>query len=140
MTRHLLVFDDCPLNTENVLFRFQLRRAFARTDIEVLEERAIPDLETSLKARHYAAIILDVMAAFPDAPELEAMAGIEVLKRCRAGNYGEFNRWTLVFMRTARGELDVKELAFNLGCTGYFVVGSQDEKLIDMLVKQLDQG
>jgi len=132
-----MFFDDYPLEEENQIFNTQLKKAFRGTDINVLDEKTIPQLETSLKARDYVAIILDVMSAFPEAPELGAMAGIEILKRCRAGAYGQFNSQTLIFMRTARGELHVKELAFNLGCTDYFKVGSQDDKLLDALVKRL---
>lgn len=132
-----MFFDDYPLEEENLIFSAQLRSTFRGTDIELFEEKTIPHLEVSLKMRDYVAIILDVMSAFPEAPELGAMAGIEILKRCRAGYYGQSNSQALVFMRTARGELHVKELAFNLGCTDYFRVGSQDDKLLDTLVTRL---
>jgi len=132
-----MFFDDYPRATENQLFIYTLTKALGSTDIEVLEEKTISYLEASLRVHDCVAIILDVMSAFPEAPEHEALAGIEILRRCRAGSYGVFNSRTLIYMRTARGELHVKELAFTRGCTDYFTAGSQDDKLLDILVKRL---
>lgn len=137
MRRYLMFFDDYPRESVNELFLYRLRKMLGPTDIEVIEEKAIPHLEGSLRARNYVAIILDIMAAFPENPDLEAIAGLEILRRCRAGDYGQSNSETLIYMRTARGELHVKEKAFELGCTDYFRVGQQDAKLLSVLKQKL---
>jgi len=128
-----MFFDDYPLESENQLFLFQLRRAFRDMDIVVVDAKTIPALESHLRTREFTAIILDIMAALPDAPGMEALAGIEVLRRCREGDYGDMNQDALVFMRTARAEPHVKQLALRYRSAGYFLAGSDDERLIEAL-------
>src|ERR1051326_1237010 len=130
MNRHLLFFDDFPLEIENQIFVLNLRKAFRDLPFEIQQIKTIPRLEAALRSQAFAAIILDIMAAYPDSPEREALAGIEVLKRCRAGEYGPLNAKALFYMRTARGELYVRDLALKLGSEGYFRPGSDDEELI----------
>ncbi len=139
MRRHVLFFDDYPLEDENKIFVVQLKAALQSTDIVLIEEKTIPHLDASLKARSYAAIILDIMSAFPGFSDDEAQAGMEILKRCRAGHYGSINQQALIFMRTARGELQIRQLAFSLGCTDFFRAGSQDDKLLEAMVRHLVQ-
>jgi len=129
-----MFFDDYPLASENQIFLLNLRDAFRNTDVEIEEAKTVPHLEQALSARTYDAIILDVMAALPDAPDLEALAGIEVLRRCRAGVYGAFNQNAAIYMRTARGELYVRDIAAKLGSKGYFRPGSDDDDLLAALV------
>lgn len=140
MSDQILFFDDFPLNTENQIFTMQLRKALRGTEIDVVVQDAIPDLEQSLRSHLFVAIVLDIMAAMPDAPGIEALAGLEVLRRCRAGQYGEINQNTAVYMRSARGELHVKQRAAELGCSGYFHPGSDDQKLISVLKIHLVKG
>ena len=141
MSDQILFFDDFPLNTENQLFTRQLRRALRGTDIDVVVLDTIPVLERSLRTQMFVAIVLDIMAAMPDAPGMEALAGLEVLRRCRTGQYGEINRNTTVYVRSARGELHVRQRAAELGCSGYFHLGSGgDEKLISVLKDHLVKG
>ena len=137
MSRRVLFFDDFPLESENQLFLLKLRKAFRGTDVAIEDEKKIPSLEVLLTTRPFAAIILDIMAAFPADPELEALAGIEVLKRCRSGQYGPLNQNALVYMRTARGEFNVREIASKFGSTGYFRPGSDDDELIAELQRRL---
>jgi CheY-like chemotaxis protein len=137
VSRYIVFFDDYPLESENQIFLFQLRRAFRDSDLEIVDEKTIPRLETRLRTRQCAAIILDIMAALPDAPDMDALAGIEVLRRCREGNYGEMNRDAPVFMRTARAEPHVKQMAVRHQAAGYFLAGSDDEQLIEALRERL---
>jgi CheY-like chemotaxis protein len=130
-----MFFDDYPQESVNQLFLHELKLSLESSDIRIVVEKTIPHLEALLRARDYMVVILDIMAAFPDEPDVQAMAGLEVLKRCRAGEYGVANSRTPVYMRTARGELWIKELAFKLGCTEYFTIGSQDDKLLEALAR-----
>lgn len=125
------------MEAENQLFVWQLRRALRGTDVDVVEERTIPSLERSLRTQRFVAIVLDIMAMMPDAPGMEALAGLEVLRRSRAGQYGDINRDALVYIRSARGEPHVARRAFELGCKGFFRAGSDDDKLITVLKEQL---
>ena len=137
MTKYLLVFDDYPLATENQLFLLNLRKAFQKADVVIQEEKNVHSLTQALQSRAYAAIILDVMAAFPAAPELEAVTGIEVLRRCRNGQYGPSNQQAAFFMRSARGEIHIHEEATKLGSLGWFKPGSDDSELISVLKERL---
>jgi hypothetical protein len=137
MTRYVMFFDDFPLASENQIFLLNLRRRFRHTDVEIDETKTVPHLEQLLRTHAYAAIILDVMAAFPDAPELEALAGIEVLKRWHSGAYGSLNASASVYMRTARGELYLRDIAAKHGCKGYFRPGSDDDELVSTLIALL---
>jgi CheY-like chemotaxis protein len=137
MTKYAVFFDDYPLESENQLFLSELRDQLQNADVEVLEEKTVPRLEVLLRSRLLTAIILDVMAAMPAEPGMEALAGIEVLRRCRTGEYGPLNRDTAIFMRTARGELHVRRMAFHYGCTNYFMAGSEDDKLVLALHEKL---
>jgi CheY-like chemotaxis protein len=137
MTHDVLFFDDALKETENQLFEYQLRRLVREFSGEVIAERVVSRVETSLKARRFAAVVLDIMAAVPDEPNDEAMAGIEILKRCRQGTYGKLNRNTAVFMRTARGEPHIHRLATKSGCNAFYRAGSDDEDLLKEIRKIL---
>jgi CheY-like chemotaxis protein len=138
----ILFFDDFPLSTENQIFTMQLRIALRGTKVDVVVRATIRALERSLRAQMFIAIVLDIMAAMPDAPApgMETRAGLEVLKRCRTGQYGEINRNAPVYIRSARGELHVKQEAAELGCRGYFHAGSDDEKLIAVIKDHVVKG
>lgn len=128
-----MFFDDFPLASENQIFLLNLHKAFRHTDVEIDEAKTVPHLEQLLRTRAYAAIILDIIAAIRDAPELEALAGIVVLQRCRDGQYGALNQNATVYMRTARGELHVREIADKYRSKGYFRPGSDDDDLLSVL-------
>ncbi len=97
--------------------------------------------------RPFVAIVLDVISAMPqewiDAAATgktegytgEGWTGIEILRRCRKGYYGKLNQGVPIFMRTARGEIHVRAAALRSGCTDYFMAGSEDDKLIDVIAK-----
>lgn len=131
----MLFFDDYPLETENQIFLLDLRALIRGRDIEVEEVRTIPHLENQLQERQYLVIILDVMAAMENG--LEALAGIEILRRCRNGHYGDLNRDVPIYLRTARGETHVRETAVDFGCTGYYKAGSHDDRLLEELGRLL---
>lgn len=137
MTRHVLFFDDFPLEAENQIFLLKLRRAFKGTDVEVEEQKTVPSLAGRLETHPFDAMILDIMAAMPDTPGMEALAGIEILRRCRTGTYGPVNKDIPIYMRSARGELYVKQLAGDLKANGYFRPGSDDDELVATLKKLL---
>jgi Response regulator containing CheY-like receiver, AAA-type ATPase, and DNA-binding domains len=133
MADSILFFDD-SLDIENQLFLRLLRQAVKGTAVHVVQEKTIPHAEQKLKSLPLVVAILDVMAAMPGAPEREAEAGIEVLRRCRAGHYGTRNAGIPIFMRTARGEAHIRQLAFAHGCTNFFSAGVQDEQLIQAIM------
>lgn len=133
MPDSILFFDD-SLDIENQLFLRTLRHAVKGTAVHVVQEKTIPHAEQKLKTLPLLVAILDVMAAMPDEPDLAAEAGIEVLRRCRAGNYGSRNASIPIFMRTARNEAHIRQLAFRHGCNDFFSAGTQDEELIKAIV------
>lgn len=130
----ILFFDDFLGNELNQLFLLKLHRAAKAMPIEVVGEKTIRAVEDRLRNMIFKVVILDVMAsASHDKTINQALAGIEVLKRCRTGAYGELNKTTPIYMRTARGEPHVRRLAFEYGCTNYFQAGSDDPELIESI-------
>jgi CheY-like chemotaxis protein len=133
----ILFFDDYLGNPENQIFLHRLRKAVRVMPIEVVEEKVVHKLEHKLRSTAFRVAIFDVMAEMPDAPELSALAGIEILRRCRVGDYGQLNRDIPIFMRSARFELHVQQMAREYGCTRYFQVGTDDALLINAIVETL---
>jgi CheY-like chemotaxis protein len=146
MAPQIVFFDDYPLEKENQLFMGLLRRRLRGDNVELVEEKIVQRLETLLRTRTFIAIVLDVIAAMPhdrsDVPSGDSVGyagegwtGIEILRRCRSGQYGKLNQTAPIFMRTARGEIHVRAAALRSGCTDYFMAGSEDDKLIDVIAK-----
>jgi CheY-like chemotaxis protein len=129
----ILFFDD-SLATENQIFLMELRHAVRGTVVQVVQEKTVAHAEQKFKTEPLLIAILDVMAPWPDAEALAAQAGLEILRRCRAGAYHPRNSTIPIFMRTARNEPHIRRLAFELGCTNYFSVGRQDAELINAIV------
>lgn len=138
----ILFFDDYPLASENKLFLLLLRKRAEPLGLHVVPEKLIKKLEEQIQLTPLAALVLDIISEVPkDFRSVEdgsivpsALAGVEILRRCRAGQYGELNRDVPIFMRTARGEPHIKRLCSQLGATGYFRVGIEDEQLIEKIV------
>lgn len=138
MSREVLFFEDSPREAENELFTLQLRKSLRCYEAVVVDERTINRIEYLLRVRAFCAIVLDIMAAFPGAPAKEAVAGIEVLTRCRNGDYGPHNQHTPVYMRTARAEPHIRRMAASSGCSGYFLAGTEDQQLVAVLCSLLE--
>jgi CheY-like chemotaxis protein len=133
----ILFFDDYLGSPENQMFLHRLRKAVRAMPIQVIEEKVIQRLEEALRSTSFRVAIFDVMAAMPDTPDLSAIAGIEVLRRCRSGDYGPRNKNIPVFMRTARFEPHIQRMARDYGCTQYFRVGTDDSLLIETILGSL---
>jgi DNA-binding NarL/FixJ family response regulator len=133
----ILFFDDYLGDSMNQLFLYKLRKAVKTTAVEIVGEKTIPAVEAKLRSVAFKAAIMDVMALIPGEPTLSARAGIEVLRRCRSGVYGDLNKAIAIFMRTARGESHIRRMALSYGCTSYFETGRDDDELIDAIVSIL---
>lgn len=134
----ILFFDDYLGAEENQLFLLRLRRVAGKaTTVEVVEEKTLRSVEEKLRTISFKAAILDVMVYVPEDTALSALAGIEVLRRCRSGAYGDLNKGIPIFMRTARGEPHVRNMALRYGCTNYFQAGSDDIELIKAIMTVL---
>ena len=137
----ILFFDDYLGASENQLFLHLLRRATQTTAVEIVKEKTIPAVEAKLRRVPLKVAILDVMAVVPEDHTLSAIAGLEVLNRCRTGVYGDLNKNIAIFMRTARGEPHIRRMAQSYGCTDFFNVGrDDDENLIKAVVNILAIG
>jgi DNA-binding NarL/FixJ family response regulator len=150
-TKKLLFFDDYPLASENILFLTRLRKSVGPVGLVVVQERTITQLEDQLKAGNVGCLILDIMSRVPrgfrsieageDGQDVSpAVAGIEILKRCRAGAYGESVRAIPIFMRTARGEPHIMRLCSQIGASGYFQVGIDDGALVMEILEVIEHG
>jgi len=133
----ILFFDDYLGSPENQLFLHRLRKAVRSMPIDVVEEKVVQRVEDKLRSAVFHVAIFDVMAAMPGEPELSALAGIEILRRCRSGAYRLENRDIPIFMRTARFEPHVQQMAREYGCTQYFRVGTDDTLLVEAVMAAL---
>jgi CheY-like chemotaxis protein len=147
MSSHNIVFfDDYPLASENKLFLMLLRKQVEPIGVHVIQEKTIKRVEEQAQAIPLVALILDIISEVPrDFRSVEdgsivpsALAGVELLRRCRAGEYGETNRQVPIFMRTTRGEPHIRTLCGQLGATGYFQVGIEDKQLIEKIVSHIN--
>lgn len=137
----ILFFEDDPLASENRLFRFRLRREFADIEIDTDEIRSVATFEQVIRKREFDIVILDIMAQAPDdfrwtgtdEQVPSAMTGVELLRRCRLGEYGPQCVDIPIFMRTARGESHIRRLCKREGATDYLEAGAQDSELIDAI-------
>jgi CheY-like chemotaxis protein len=145
-SRNILFFDDYPLASENKLFLMLLRRHVEPIGVHVIPEKTIKRVEEQAQSIPLVALILDIISEVPrDFRSIEdgnvvpsALAGVELLRRCRSGQYGELNRQVPIFMRTTRGEPHVRTLCGQLGATGYFRVGIEDRQLIERIVSHIN--
>jgi len=131
----VLFFDDYPRTPENVLFVWRLRLRLREFGSRVVREKSIHRLEARLRSGQFVALVLDIMAAMPDENDKDALAGLHILRGCRNGNYSLAARELPVYMRTARGEMHVRREAAAIGANGYFLAGTDDSALIEVLIK-----
>lgn len=139
----VLFFDDHPLESENKLFLSLLRDELPAERVRVLHEKTIRRLERRLSVTFCRVVILDIMSEVPanfrplhneTTGRVDPMlAGVEILRRIRAGFYGREYERSLVFMRSARGEPHIISLCAKVGASGHFQAGSQDFALIAQL-------
>jgi DNA-binding NarL/FixJ family response regulator len=134
----ILFFEDYPYETENRLFRMNLRQQLKEYGVEILEEKTVPGFERSVRSGRPDILVLDIMAVSVEPLRRfdtgvavpEDLTGVELLRRCRGGFYGDKFKMVPLYMRTARGEPEIRLYCEALGATGYFSVGVDDEKLI----------
>jgi CheY-like chemotaxis protein len=145
--RKIVFFDDYPLHSENTLFVVQLRRSVGSAGLIVVQESTIPHLEMQLQSGDICCLILDIMSKVPrNFRSIEtrgggvpsSMAGVEILRRCRTGKYGESVKGIPIFMRTARGEKHIKNLCIQIGASGYFQIGTDDRTLVDKILEGVE--
>lgn len=134
-SRIVLFFDDYPRKPENILFAWRLRQRLRSCGAQVVREKSVHKLEARLRSSQFSALVLDIMAAMPDEDDKDALAGLEVARRCRSGAYSLAARTTPIYMRTARGELHMRREAAAVGATGYYLAGSDDSALINVLIE-----
>lgn len=137
----MLFFDDYPYDSENRLFRLNLRRKLKGQSIELIEEKTVRGFERVVRTGRADILVLDIMASSPEPlmrcdtgqPVPETMTGVELLRRCRRGIYSDKYTTAPIYMRTARGEADIRHYCESLGVTGYFKAGADDITLIDVI-------
>lgn len=143
--RRILFFDDHGLREdENVTFITRLRRHLAGLEARIIVEKTIHGFESTMIEGKFDVVLLDIMAQPPrnffsteKGREGESvhptLTGIELLRRCREGAYGDFYRSSFVAMRTSRGEPWIMRMAENIGASGYFQAGIDDSQLIQRI-------
>ncbi len=134
----ILFFEDHPLTPANRLFRLRLRRSLGHVEVHVTEASTVDGFERAVLKDSFEIIVLDIMARPPagmtrsgtDDLVSAARTGVELLRRCRMGVYGERCSTLPVYIRTARGEFHIQQLCMREGASGYFQAGTQDTQLI----------
>jgi CheY-like chemotaxis protein len=134
----LLFFEDYPYASENSLLRLRIRRALKDHDVTILTAKTVAAFERTLRDQQPDILVLDIMADAPatlkwaetDCETPSALTGIELLRRCRKGDYGQYYTRAPVYMRSARGESHVREACIREGATDYFKSGGEDTNLI----------
>lgn len=137
MRREILFFDDFPLQSDSKLFIERLRSRLRAKDINIRVEKTIAAVEGLMRTEALTLAILDIMSAVPpdfrDASGLRVhstLAGIEILRRCRGGEYLPRNSDMPILMRTSRGEGYIRRECLQAGATGFFIAGKEDGRLI----------
>jgi CheY-like chemotaxis protein len=136
-TKRILFLDDYPQASENHLFVQRLRE---KLKVMVVEEKTVRGFEDTMLSGGIDVLVLDIMMS--SSKDLldsnrsivsSSMTGIELLKRCRAGQYGKAGRSMPIFMRTARGETYIRNLCNIAKATGFFQAGAEDSELIEAI-------
>jgi len=122
----ILFFDDY-LN-ESRTFLLLLEQMAIRLNARVIEEKLVHKVEDYLRTERFEAIILDVMASRHG--RTDRRAGLQILKECRSGRMGRLNQRSLIFIRTARGDVHIKQDALELGVDRYFDKGGEDASIV----------
>lgn len=135
--RTVLVFEDEPLRSENLLYLHELRGTLTAPDLRLEIAEVIPHAELVLKRDAVIMAILDIKARVPrdfrtfkdDTKVDDALAGLELLRRIRGGHYGRAAAGMPVFMRSARSEPHIRQTCFASGCSAYFLPTQMEELL-----------
>lgn len=143
-TIHFLFFDDYPLQSDSKLFIERMRAKLDGHKAFICVEKTITGVEVLLRSRTIALAILDIMSEVPrdfrsaDGSRVpSSLAGIEILRRCRSGDYRSENRAMPIFMRTSRGEGYIRRECLEAGATGFFLAGKEDGRLLTKIVATL---
>lgn len=144
----ILFFDDFPIASENKLFLMLLRKEVEPFGIHIATEKTIRRVEEVVQSTPLVSLVLDIISEAPrDFRSVEdgnvvpsALAGVELLRRCRTEKYGPLNKEVPIFMRTTRGEPHIKRLCMQIGATGYFQVGTEDDQLIEKVMGCISHG
>lgn len=137
----LLIFEDLPFRDENDQFHMHLEDQLEELEVQIDQTMNVPSFEREIVRRDYDVLVLDIMALAPvdfrwtqtgdDVPD--TLVGVELLYRCRKGVYGDQYINVPIYMRTARGESDVRQYCKHLGATGCLDPGVDDMKLISKI-------
>lgn len=122
----ILFFDDY-LN-ESRTFLLLLEQMAIRIGSLIIEEKLVHKVEEYLRTERFEAVVLDVMASRHG--RTDRRAGLQILKECRSGRMGRLNNRTLIFIRTARGDVHIKQDALELGADRYFDKGGEDASVV----------
>lgn len=148
MRKKIIFFDDYPLEAENSLFLARMRRHLHHHNIQIVTIKTVRNLQDLLRRTRVDILILDIMVQVPPnfksvAPPFHkvpsALAGVELLRRCRDGYFGRKNQSCKIFMRTTRGEAHIQKECLNLGADGYFLVDSGGNDLIAAMKRCLEE-
>ena len=133
---------------EDDLFEFENSRFVNKIKIDIPDARlhkatSFEIFENFVKSKKMDVIILDIMGAETNISNFETgkrvsnnYIGLELFSRVRGGYYKLQDPMISVIMRTAKAdEIKVKNICFAL-CTEYvFLPGSDDKKIIDILMQ-----
>jgi CheY-like chemotaxis protein len=134
----LLWFEDDKFASDNKLFAARVREGLPSPGADLVQASTVGEFETLMRNGVFSVIVLDIMAILPHADATAgARAGIKLLERCRSGAYGPEHKVAIIYMRTARGELHIREAAQRAGCNGYFAAGTEDGSLIRTISEAL---
>jgi len=142
----ILLFEDFLQAHETYIFQKDLHEKL--NQCSVVASHSVNDFENKVRSFNYDIVILDIMAKPPanfywhdvkeDGVEVpETFVGIELLRRCCSGYYGDHYKEIPIYMRTARGEDEIRNLCDAIGSTGYFAPGSDDPALIEEIKKHV---
>ena len=139
--RRLLVFEDEPYNYVNDLFHMHLHDQLDELGVDIDQAINVRDFERKVTTVKRDVLVLDIMALAPEgfcwtltgSEVPDALVGVELLHRCRVGLYGSHYKGIPIYMRTARGEADVRSYCREAGASDCFDPGADDMKLIEKI-------
>jgi CheY-like chemotaxis protein len=136
--RRLLIFEDQQFDQVNDLFLMHLHDQLDCLKVNIEQAINVREFERKATVAKRDILVLDIMAAAPpgftwiqtgsDVPS--SLVGVELLYRCRNGIYGDNYKHIPIFMRTARGEADIRHYCMQAGATECFDPGADDQTLI----------
>lgn len=142
----ILIYDDDVYKSSGDLFITELSTELREYNVDVDLGLSVDIFEDFAKNNLYSIFILDIkgphnsrMRKVKDGtPVNSSLTGRELLDRIKFGVYGEENKHSLIFMRTARTESWLKKDCLQNGAIGYFGVGGYDDELIEEIKKRIN--